>query len=72
MKNKLKRYYGRNDLHFITFSCYQRKTLLDSVHARNTFVKILTEVRESSVGRRGFGITTLTTTQPIERTRQQS
>src|SRR5690242_16390708 len=30
MKNKLKRYYGRKDLHFITFSCYQRKPLLDS------------------------------------------
>ena len=46
MKNKLKRYYGRRDLHFITFSCYQRKALLGSVRARNLFVKILAEVRE--------------------------
>jgi len=46
MKNKLKRYYGRKDLHFITFSCYQRKPLLDSAHARNMFVRILGEVRE--------------------------
>ncbi len=46
MKNKLKRYYGRKDLHFITFSCYQRKPLLGSAHARNVFVKILGEVRK--------------------------
>jgi putative transposase len=46
MKNKLKRYYGRKELHFITFSCYQRKPLLGSAHARNVFVKILGEVRK--------------------------
>src|SRR5262245_19917046 len=46
MKHKLQRYYGRKDLHFITFSCYQRRPLLGSAHARNLFVKILGEVRE--------------------------
>jgi len=46
MKNKLKRYYGRRELHFITFSCYERRPLLGSVRARNLFVKILGEVRE--------------------------
>jgi putative transposase len=46
MKNKLKRYYGRKDLHFITFSCYERRPLLGSARARNLFVKILGEVRE--------------------------
>jgi hypothetical protein len=24
MKNRLRRHYGRKDLHFITFSCYER------------------------------------------------
>jgi putative transposase len=46
MKNKLKRYYGRRDLHFITFSCYERRPLLGSMRARNLFVKVLEEVRE--------------------------
>ena len=46
MKNKLKRYYGRKDLHFITFSCYQRRPLLGSARARDTFVKTLADVRE--------------------------
>ena len=45
-KNKLKRYYGRKDLHFVTFSCYERRPLLGSARARNLFVKILAEVRE--------------------------
>ena len=42
---KPKRYNGRGDLHFITFSCYQRRPLLGSVRARNLFVKTLGEVR---------------------------
>jgi REP-associated tyrosine transposase len=46
MKNKLKRYYGRKDLHFLTFSCYQRKSLLGSARVRNWFVRILAEVRQ--------------------------
>jgi hypothetical protein len=45
MKNKLQRYYGRKELHFITFSCYQRRPLLNGVRAKTVFVKILEEVR---------------------------
>ena len=46
MANKLIRRYGRDHLHFITFTCYRRLPLLRSVRARNAFVHILDEVRE--------------------------
>ncbi len=46
MRNKLRRYYGHGHLHFLTFSCHQRRALLGSVRARNLFVRILDEVRE--------------------------
>ena len=46
LKNKPKRYTGRGDLHFITFSCFQRRPLLGTAWARDLFVKILSEVRE--------------------------
>jgi len=46
MRNPLKRYYGRGDLHFITFSCYRRRPFLGTRRARDRFVKILDEVRE--------------------------
>jgi REP element-mobilizing transposase RayT len=39
-------------LHFITFCCYQRRTLLGSVRARNVAVQILREVR----ARYGFAL----------------
>src|SRR5271168_3427947 len=42
----LKRYYGKGDLHFITFSCYRRLPLLKTVRARNIFVKELGRVRD--------------------------
>ena len=45
MPKNLKRYTGRNDLHFITFCCYHRKRLLQSVRSRNFLVQILGEVR---------------------------
>lgn len=45
MPRKLKRYHGRGDLHFITFSCYERRALLGTVWARNLFLKILEQVR---------------------------
>jgi putative transposase len=45
MRNPLRRYYGRGDLHFITVSCYRRQPLLGSAGARNLFVKILGDVR---------------------------
>jgi len=46
MPKNLKRYYGRGDLHFVTFSCYRRLPLLRTVRARNMFVKTLGVVRE--------------------------
>src|SRR6267378_7038162 len=52
MANKLTRHYGRNHLHFITFTCYRRLPLLRSVRARNVFVKLLGEVRD----RYGFSL----------------
>lgn len=45
MSYALKRHYGRNDLHFITFRCYQRKPFLAPAGARNLLIKILAEVR---------------------------
>jgi putative transposase len=46
MPKGLKRYYGRGDLHFLTFSCYRRLPLLKTMRARNLFVKALEEIRE--------------------------
>jgi len=45
MPKNLKRYYGRGDLHFLTFSCYRRLPLLRAVDARNVFVQALNEIR---------------------------
>jgi putative transposase len=41
---KPKRYQNQGCLHFITFSCYQRRKLLDSVAARETFERELERV----------------------------
>jgi putative transposase len=46
MPKNLKRYYGKGDLHFITFSCFRRFALLGTVRARNVFVRALGEVRK--------------------------
>ncbi len=46
MPKNLKRYSGKGDLHFITFSCYRRIGLLGTARARNGFVRALEEVRE--------------------------
>jgi putative transposase len=46
MPKGLKRYYGRGDLHFLTFSCYRRLPLLGTMHARNVFVAALRKMRE--------------------------
>ena len=46
MPKGLKRYYGRGDLHFLTFSCYRRLPLLGTVRARNVFVDALGKIRE--------------------------
>lgn len=45
-RNPLKRYYGRCDVHFMTFSCYRRRQYLGTARSRNRFVKILDEVRQ--------------------------
>jgi len=45
MRNPLRRYYGRGDLHFVTFSCYRRQPLLGTRRSRDRFVRILDEVR---------------------------
>lgn len=52
MPRNLKRWVGRGDLHFITFTCYQRRALLASARARNLAVRILGEVR----ARYGFAL----------------
>jgi REP element-mobilizing transposase RayT len=44
----LKRYYGKGDLHFITFSCYRRWPLLKTTRARSLFVKELGRVRDAT------------------------
>jgi putative transposase len=46
MPRKLERYYGRGDLHFVTFSCYRRLPLLRTIRARNLFVRALGAIRE--------------------------
>jgi len=45
MPSGLKRHYGKGDLHFVTFSCYQRLPLLGTKRARNVFVHELEKVR---------------------------
>jgi putative transposase len=42
----LTRYYGNNDMHFITCSCYHRQPLLETAKRRDLFLKVLEEVRE--------------------------
>ncbi len=46
MPRNLKRHYGKGDLHFFTFSCYERRPLSGTVRGRNLFVKVLGEVRD--------------------------
>jgi putative transposase len=41
----LKRYCGRQDFHFITFSCYERRPFLEGDEAKVCFLNILGEVR---------------------------
>jgi len=46
MPSRLTRYQGQGAHHFLTFSCYQRRPLLDSDHARITFEEKLEEIRK--------------------------
>jgi len=45
MASKPKRFQHQHCLHFITFSCYQRRKLLNAPAARETFENILEQVR---------------------------
>lgn len=45
MSQGLRRYYGADDLHFITCSCYRRRRLLGSGRRRDLFLSILEQVR---------------------------
>jgi REP element-mobilizing transposase RayT len=45
MRNPLLRFYGRGDLHFVTFSCYRRRPYLGTPRARNRFVEVMDQVR---------------------------
>jgi len=45
MRHPLKRHYGKGDLHFVTFSCYHRRSLLGTLQVRSCFVGVLDEVR---------------------------
>lgn len=46
MPKNLKRYNGKGDLHFVTFSCYRRLALLGAARAGDVFVRALGEVRK--------------------------
>ena len=46
MPKNLKRYNGRGDLHFVTFSCYRRLPLLRTIRARNLFMRPLGAIHE--------------------------
>ncbi len=46
MPTGLKRFYGAGDLHFITFSCYQRRPYLNSPENKSVFLSILEQVRQ--------------------------
>jgi putative transposase len=45
MRTHLKRYYGSGHLHYITFSCYQRRPFLNEPRDRDLFLQVLEEVR---------------------------
>jgi putative transposase len=42
---RLKRYYGNDDLHFITFSCYRRRPFLGTPRRRTAFLRVLEQTR---------------------------
>ena len=54
MTRGLKRFHQSREPHFITFSCYRRTPLLNSPHAKNTFITALERVRRT-YGLRVFG-----------------
>ncbi len=49
MPRRLKRYYGRGDLHYITGSCVHRRPLMGSAEARDFFLFVFEQVRRRYV-----------------------
>ena len=47
MPRNLKRYYGRGDEHFVTFSCYRRLPLLARRERRDLFLNALETTRKN-------------------------
>src|SRR5258708_39932193 len=45
MPQALHRFYGGRDLHFLTFSCYQRRPLFSNAARCDLFLQILERVR---------------------------
>jgi putative transposase len=45
MTEGLHRFYGGKDLHFLTFSCYQRQSLFNTASRRDLFLKTLERMR---------------------------
>ena len=45
MPRSLHRFYGAGDLHFLTFSCYQRRPFLGSAPRRDLFLQVLETMR---------------------------
>ena len=45
MPSNLHRYYGAGYLHFITTSCYQRRSLLGTPQNRDLFLEVMEQVR---------------------------
>ena len=50
MPTRLKRYYGRKEIHYITCSCYHRRHYLGTPQARDVFCEVLEEVRRKFDG----------------------
>jgi putative transposase len=46
VSNHPRRYYGTNDLHFITCSCYHRQCWLATPQRRDLFLTVFEEVRQ--------------------------
>ena len=44
MPRNLHRFYGANDLHFLTFSCFRRQPFLDSAYRRDLFLQSLERI----------------------------
>ena len=47
MPTGLKRYYGAGYLHYVTFSCYQRRAVLGTARRRDLLVEILEQVKRN-------------------------